>query len=53
MMMIGELDELVPPFHMKALYEYAQSSVHRDFFNVSNGGHNDTWEVPGLLYYQV
>lgn len=47
----GDSDQLVPPFHMKMLFEKAELSKHRDFFSVAGGTHNDTWEVAGLEYY--
>lgn len=50
---IGDSDELVPPFHMKQLYELAVKSKHREFYSVSGGGHNDTWERAGKQYYRV
>ena len=47
----GDSDQLVPPFHMKMLFEKAVRSKHLDFFSVAGGTHNDTWEVAGLEYY--
>lgn len=47
----GDADTLVPPFHMRTLYELAASSVKRDFWSVEGGTHNDTWEVAGANYY--
>ena len=49
----GDSDELVPPSHMKLLYEVALKSKHRDFFGVSGGKHNDTWVRAGSKYYKV
>jgi abhydrolase domain-containing protein 13 len=49
----GDADELVPPAHMQALYALAAASVHRDFYSVTGGTHNDTWERGGVEYYQV
>lgn len=49
----GSNDELVPPFHMKKLYELATSSKYKDFFLVLSGTHNDTWDVAGIEYYEV
>jgi pimeloyl-ACP methyl ester carboxylesterase len=49
----GDSDELVPPTHMKALYDFATKSVHRDFYSVLGGRHNDTWDVAGRAYYEV
>mmetsp|Transcript_20747 Transcript_20747/g.22559 ORF Transcript_20747/g.22559 Transcript_20747/m.22559 type:complete len:398 (+) Transcript_20747:62-1255(+) len=47
----GDADTLVPPSHMKKLYELALKSVHREFFSVLGGGHNDSWEIAGAEYY--
>ena len=49
----GDADELVPPSHMKGLYELATVSIHRDFYSVASGTHNDTWARAGGRYYQV
>lgn len=38
---------------MKKLYELALKSVHREFFSVLGGGHNDSWEIAGAEYYIV
>lgn len=48
----GDSDQLVPPFHMKMLFDKARMSKHRDFYSVAGGTHNDTWEVAGLEYYR-
>jgi hypothetical protein len=40
---IGDADQLVPPSHMKRLYESSTSSIYTDFFSVFGGGHNDTF----------
>ncbi len=48
----GDSDELVPPFHMKQLYEMATSSVFKDFYSVSGGTHNDSYIVAGARYYE-
>ena len=44
---------LVPPAHMKELFDSALSSVYKDFYSVLHGTHNDTWEVGGAEYYEV
>lgn len=49
----GDSDELVPPFHMKRLYDFAVKSYNRVFFSVSGGTHNDTWDKAGSKYYEV
>ncbi len=38
---------------MKKLYELAIRSIHREFYSVLGGGHNDSWEVAGEEYYVV
>jgi hypothetical protein len=38
---------------MKGLYELALKTIHREFYSVLGGTHNDTWEVGGQDYYQV
>ncbi len=53
MFISGDSDELVPPFHMKNLFNLATDSVHRDFYSVSGGKHNDTWDIGGTQYYEV
>ncbi|KAG8814822.1 hypothetical protein FRC17_000965 [Serendipita sp. 399] len=47
----GALDEIVPPEHMKQLYEISTSSssapdAKRTFVLFENGHHNDTWTQP-------
>ena len=48
----GDSDQLVPPSHMRQLYEKATSSVFKDFYSVSGGTHNDTYMVAGAQYYK-
>lgn len=48
----GDKDELVPRFHMEKLHELAKSSVHAEFYSVTGGTHNDTWERGGAAYYK-
>uniref|UniRef100_A0A6T7NFG8 Serine aminopeptidase S33 domain-containing protein n=1 Tax=Hanusia phi TaxID=3032 RepID=A0A6T7NFG8_9CRYP len=38
----GSRDELVPPSHMRRLYDAAKSSIYRSWYAVPDGGHNDT-----------
>lgn len=45
----GLRDELVPPQHVKSLYDAAVNSDLRRFFTVDNGTHNDTW----CVFYRV
>lgn len=52
MFISGDSDELVPPSHMKQLFELATKSTHRDFFSVSGGMHNDSFIKAGLMYYE-
>jgi fermentation-respiration switch protein FrsA (DUF1100 family) len=47
----GDSDELVPPFHMKKLFDTAHVSAHKEFFSVSGGTHNDTWLKAGSKWY--
>ena len=49
----GARDRLVPPFHMKRLYDLATATRLREMYVVSNGDHNDTWEKGGIQYYLV
>jgi hypothetical protein len=48
----GDADQLVPPVQMKTLFDRATQSVNRQFFSVSGGGHNDTFMVAGVNYYE-
>jgi hypothetical protein len=48
----GDSDQLVPPFHMKQLYELATSSARKEMYSVSGGTHNDTWYRAGKAYYR-
>jgi dienelactone hydrolase len=52
MFIAGDSDELVPPSHMRTLYELATRSVFREFYSVLGGTHNDTFEVAGAEYYR-
>eukprot|EP00598_Pedospumella_elongata_P004843 CAMPEP_0184981278 /NCGR_PEP_ID=MMETSP1098-20130426/11070_1 /TAXON_ID=89044 /ORGANISM="Spumella elongata, Strain CCAP 955/1" /LENGTH=340 /DNA_ID=CAMNT_0027504827 /DNA_START=212 /DNA_END=1234 /DNA_ORIENTATION=+ len=47
----GDSDELVPPIHMRTLYNLAVRCTHREYFSVLGGTHNDTFEVAGIEYY--
>lgn len=49
----GDRDELVPRAHMEGLFGLATSSVHREFYSIKGGTHNDSWERAGLQYYKV
>lgn len=57
MFISGGMDNLVPPKHSRILYNLAALSSHKDFFYVSDGSHNDTWEKAAMKnghdnYYQ-
>jgi len=49
----GGIDELVPPSHMRSLYENSVKSIKKVFHVIPNGTHNDTWVKGGVLYWQV
>jgi len=49
----GDSDQLVPPAHMRKLYDLAAKSTLRQFYSVLHGTHNDTWELGGEEYYLV
>ncbi|GMH75930.1 hypothetical protein TL16_g06911 [Triparma laevis f. inornata] len=49
----GGRDELVPPFHMKRLYELATQSEKAVFYEVKDGTHNDTWQRGGRSYWEA
>lgn len=49
----GDRDELVPTEHMNKLFKLAENSQNKEFYSVSGGTHNDTWERAGKPYYQV
>jgi fermentation-respiration switch protein FrsA (DUF1100 family) len=53
MFISGDSDELVPPSHMKKLFDLATSSAHKDFYSIFKGHHNDSWDVAGREYYTV
>lgn len=53
MFISGDADQLVPPAHMKELYELSTESSTRDFYSISGGGHNDTFNAAGPTYYDV
>lgn len=47
----GLRDELVPPQHVKSLYDAALRSALKKFFAVDTGSHNDTWFVVELFRF--
>ncbi|CAM9169507.1 unnamed protein product [Ectocarpus sp. 12 AP-2014] len=51
----GLKDELIPPWHMRALYNASpeRSGGGKRIFTVKDGTHNDTWERGGLEYLQA
>jgi fermentation-respiration switch protein FrsA (DUF1100 family) len=48
----GLRDELVPPAHMRQLYELATEASFRDWLAVPKGTHNDTYYRGGEAYYR-
>lgn len=52
MFISGDRDELVPPEHMRQLYELTDKSDNIDFYSVRGGTHNDTWVKAGADYYR-
>jgi hypothetical protein len=49
----GDSDQLIPPSHMKALFEAAVRSRRKEFYSVYGGTHNDCMEVAGRLVMMV
>lgn len=49
----GLRDELVPPPHVKRLYDDAVKCRIKHFYVVENGTHNDTWYRGGSMYRQA
>ncbi|CAM9443651.1 unnamed protein product [Phaeothamnion confervicola] len=47
----GQLDELVPPWHMERLFELC--AAPKRMLRVRRGTHNDTWLRAGDRYYEV
>eukprot|EP00921_Rhytidocystis_pertsovi_P000850 GHVQ01001454.1.p1 GENE.GHVQ01001454.1~~GHVQ01001454.1.p1 ORF type:complete len:357 (-),score=59.40 GHVQ01001454.1:1905-2975(-) len=47
----GLQDTLVPPVHMRTLYELCSSKLKR-LYSVQDGTHNETWHQGGAEYYQ-
>jgi abhydrolase domain-containing protein 13 len=47
----GLRDELVPPSHMRQLYELSQTRTTKQWKDFSNGTHNDTFTQFG--YYDT
>jgi pimeloyl-ACP methyl ester carboxylesterase len=48
----GDADQLVPPAHMRRLYELSSRCTEKEFYSVLGGTHNDTFEVAGAEYYR-
>ncbi|KAJ1431670.1 Alpha/Beta hydrolase protein [Ochromonadaceae sp. CCMP2298] len=46
----GDQDQLVPPSHMRRLFELARGE--KEFYSVAGGTHNDTFEIAGVEYYR-
>jgi len=51
--MSGLQDELIPPEHMRSLYDTASASSYRQLHTVPTGTHNDTFVKGGHLFYEV
>lgn len=43
-------DEIVPPIHMKTLYNNAIKSIHKQIHYIVDGKHNDAFQVGGQEY---
>lgn len=54
-MRTGLSDELIPPWHMRTLYNATpeKSGGGKRFITVTNGAHNDTWEKGGQEYLRA
>lgn len=53
MFISGDKDELIPPSHMRWLYDESKTSVGRTWLSISNGTHNDTHLVAPIQYYNA
>lgn len=51
----GLQDELIPPWHMRVLYNASPdvSGGGKRLFTVRDGAHNDTWEKGGTDYLKA
>lgn len=49
----GSRDEMVPPSHMRRLYEKARRNLRCFFVEFPTGMHMDTWYVGGDRYWQT
>ncbi|BBN00074.1 uncharacterized protein MPTK1_1g26170 [Marchantia polymorpha subsp. ruderalis] len=49
----GLRDEMVPPSHMRRLYDAAQLNADRQLIEFPNGMHMDTWLKGGDRYWRV
>lgn len=49
----GSRDEMVPPSHMRRLYEKAKRNLRCFFVEFPTGMHMDTWYVGGDRYWQT
>lgn len=48
----GDSDSLVPPQHMKSLYDLAAKSTYKYFYSVGGGEHNNTNTIDPPNYYK-
>lgn len=53
LVLTGEKDEMIPPWHSRVLYESAIASSDRRRESFAEGSHNDTWERGGKRYWEV
>lgn len=51
----GLEDELIPPWHMRILYNVSpeRAGGGKRIFTVADGTHNDTWERGGSAYLKA
>jgi len=49
----GQKDEIIPPWHTKALHTGATKSPVNRVIEFPEGQHNDTWEKGGSKYWEV
>jgi len=47
----AESDQVVPPQHMKELYEKCSEQVSASFYLIKGANHNNTWMIGGTRYW--
>lgn len=47
----GMKDELIPPIQMKTLYEKATASKWKEWVDIEEGTHNETWSLGEAKYF--